>query len=588
MMAEEKRIGSILLADCGTVMTKAVLLDRVAGRYHFVAQGEAPTTAEFPWGDISAGVRHAVQQIAEVTGRKFFDASGNLICPELEAHQGVDIFAATVSASQPVQVVVDGLVHDLSVASAERAAASTYALVKTSLSADAARESATVEDHVRAIYDAAPDVVFVVGGTEDGAIYPVLEIVEAASLACELMADAGVRPRVLFAGNSRLRQRVASILDGQVELRVADNVRPTLVDEYLAGAQAELDALYVQEKMAELPGLEMIGNWSRVPVMPTAQAFGRLIQYLWHLGDPTKGVLGLDLGGASLVLAAAFDGQLSLAVRSDLGVAFSGEEFLERHGAELISRWMQEPMSTEQLRALFINKAVRPATIPQVPRELWAEQALAREMIRTALEMVRPGWRPGSAQVYDGLMPSFETIVVSGGVLARAPRPGQTALLVLDAVQPIGLTTLVLDAHGLAPALGNVAVVKPLAAVEALDSGGLTNLATAVVPAGHARRGDTVLRVRMTYDDGGSLEVEVRYGDLEVLPLPPSQEAVLELRPQRHFDVGLGGPGKGGRRRVSGSLVGVVIDARGRPLDLPRRAEDRQEQMRQWLWDVGG
>lgn len=60
-MAEEQQIGSILLADCGTVMTKAVLLEQVAGQYRFIAQGEAPTTTEYPWSDVSEGIRHAVE-----------------------------------------------------------------------------------------------------------------------------------------------------------------------------------------------------------------------------------------------------------------------------------------------------------------------------------------------------------------------------------------------------------------------------------------------------------------------------------------------------------------------------------------------
>jgi hypothetical protein len=73
-----------------------------------------------------------------------------------------------------------------------------------------------------------------------------------------------------------------------------------------------------------------------------------------------------------------------------------------------------------------------------------------------------------------------------------------------------------------------------------------------------------------------------------VLPLPPGRQAVLQLKPLRRFDVGLGGPGKAGKRRVSGGLVGLIIDARGRPLRLPRQPEKRQLKMQRWLWDVGG
>jgi hypothetical protein len=586
-MAEEQHISSILLADCGTVMTKAVLLEQVDGQYRFVAQGEAPTTAEYPWSDVAAGIRHAVEQISEITGRHFFDASGSLISPELAGGQGVDVFAATASASQPLQVVLGGLARDLSIASAERAAAGTYSLVKAILANDGQEGSLSDEERIRTILDAAPDVICIAGGVENGAVTPVLELVETAALACSMM-DESTQPRLLYAGNSRLRQQVVNIVEGQAELRVADNARPTLTEENLLSAQAELDALYTQDKMEQLPGIDIVSSWSPVPLTPTARAFGRLVQYLWHLGDPSKGVLGVDVGAANTTVAAAFGERLFLTIRGDVGTAFGGERLLQERGAGTITRWLPEQMSSDEARGLFINKEVRPTSIQQVPRELWLEQALAREAIRTTLEVARPGWEPGNAQPYPHLLPLCDTIVASGGVLAHAPRPGQAALILLDALEPVGVSTLVLDAYGLAPALGNVAAVKPLAAVEALDNGGLFNLATVIAPVGHARRGDMILKVKVTYDNGSTFSVEAHYGNMEVLPLLPGQEAVVELRPLRHFDVGLGGPGKAGKRRISGGLVGLIIDARGRPLRLPREPEQRQTQMQQWLWDVGG
>jgi hypothetical protein len=145
-----------------------------------------------------------------------------------------------------------------------------------------------------------------------------------------------------------------------------------------------------------------------------------------------------------------------------------------------------------------------------------------------------------------------------------------------------------LDTYGLAPALGSVAAIKPLAAVEALDAGGFTNLATVVTPVGEAGLGEAVLTLTVSYEDGSELTAEVNYGELEVLPLPLGQETVLELRPRRGFDVGLGGRGKAGKRRVSGGLAGLIIDARGRPITFPQEPAERQGRMQQWLWDVGG
>jgi hypothetical protein len=298
----------------------------------------------------------------------------------------------------------------------------------------------------------------------------------------------------------------------------------------------------------------------------------------------------VDVGAASTTIAAAFDGHPFLTVRGNLGVAFGGERLLQEQGVETLTRWIPEPVTEDEILGILINKELYPASTPQEPRELWLEQALVREAIRGTLEVARPGWKPGVAQIYPHLLPLCDTIIISGGVLVNTPRPGQIALMVLDALQPIGVSTLVLDKYGLASALGSVAAVKPLAAVETLDSGGFVNLATVVSPVGRARPGDTILRVKMTYDDGSGFSVEVQYGNIEVLPLLPGQQAILELRPtKRHrFDVGLGGPGRGGKRRVNGGLAGLIIDARGRPLRLASEPEERQVQARQWLWDVGG
>jgi hypothetical protein len=393
---------------------------------------------------------------------------------------------------------------------------------------------------------------------------------------------------MLYAGNSRLRKQVAEIVGDEAELRVVENVRPTLEHEYLADAQQEFESLFVQRKLRQMPGVAALSEWSRVPVAPTAQAFGRLIQYLWHLGAPETGVLGVDVGGSNTVIAAAFDEQLHLTVDSRLGAAFGGDNLLQSKNTEVITRWLPEPLSYDETRSLLINKEIHPASIPQVEDELWLEQAIAREAIREALEITRPSWKPGSAQVYPDLMPVCDTIVISGGTLAKAPRPGQAALVILDALQPIGISTLVLDAYGLAPALGSVARIKPLAAVEALDAGGLTNLGTVVAPVGEAKPGDTILKMKVSYDNGSEIEAEVCYGDLEILPLPIGQEAVLELSPRRGFDVGVGMRGKDDKRRISGGLAGLIIDARGRPLRLPLETERRREQMRKWLWEVGG
>lgn len=593
-MTAERTIGSILAVDCGTVTTKAMLLDRIDGEYRFVASGKAPTTLGPSGSSIIDGVLHAVEAISDTTGQQYFDESGDLVSAQNASTgtvgsltDGVGALTATVSCSEPLQLVLSGLVSDLSISSARRAVSSTYSHIRAVLKGGSGA-SLDDEERVRVIRTAAPDVVCLVGGINGGAERPVLDSARAATLACAMM-DRRERPTLVYAGNSQLRKQITQIVGDEAELRVVDNVRPTLETEQLWEAEQEFQALFKQRKMQQLSGMTTLTDWSPVPVLPTAQAFGQLIRYLWHLGDPATGVLGIDVGGGNSTVAAVFDNQLHVTISGGLGVAFGGERLLEEEGFEALARWMPDSMPYDELQALLITKRMHPASIPALNRELWVEQAVACASIRSTLETARPGWKPSAAQPYPDLTPLCDTILVSGSALSQAPQPGQVALVVLNAVEPIGVSTLVLDTYGLAPALGNVAALKPLAAVEALDAGGFTNLATIVAPVGgKAKPGDTVLQVSVSYADGSELEVEVGYGSLEVLPLPLGQEAVLELHPRRGFDVGLGGRGKAGKRRVSGGLAGLIIDARGRPLPTSYEPEKQAERMQQWLYDVGG
>jgi len=582
----EQSTASILALDCGAVLTKAVLLDRVNGTYRFIARGEALTTVKPPWQDIAIGAQAAIEQVEDVTGRTLLNDRGNLITPQRDGLTGVDAFLVVSSAAPPIPVMVAGLVPEMSLASLLRAVAGTYSTVKGTIVHDPLRGMST-EEQVRRILDSQAEVVCISGGTDGGAAIPTLELVEATALACSMLGE-GERPLLLYAGNSALRKRVVNIISGAAELRAVDNVRPALEVENYGGVQSELDALYREKHLNHMAGVELLTHWSRQPILPSAEAFARVVRYLWYLDESPKGTLGIDVGGFSTTVAAVFEGYLHLTIRADLGSAYGARALVERNGAASIMRWLPTPMPPETALSVILNKEIHPSSVPDDPAELWIEQAVARETIREALKTARPGWKPGKAQPYGELTPLFDPILISGGILAGAPRPGHVALMVLDAVEPIGITTLLLDANGLAPILGAVASFNPLATVETLDHGGVINLATVIAPVGFARKGDVVLRVRVNYEEGGSLDVEVPYGSLELLPLPPGEEAVLELEPRRRFDVGLGGPGKGGKQRVRGGILGLIVDARGRPLQLPDDPEEQQAQNQQWLWDVGG
>ncbi len=580
---EEPIIESILVADCGTVTTKLLLLERVEASYRFVAQAETLTTSNPPWHDVSVGVFYAIEELEEITKRTFF-SQGRLITPRQGA-EGVDAFVVLLSASEPLHIVLAGLIREASLESARRAAAGSYAVIDAMLSRENSLQSPQ-ETWARTIRRLAPDIVFLVGGVDGGAVRPVLELAEAIALAVS-MTEKNHRPMVLYAGNESLRPKVTKLLGKLTQVEVVDNVRPTADTEHLGPARQALETYYTENHMQNVPGADTLQRWSHLPLMPTAAAFTHVVNYLWHrTANEDRGTLGIDVGAGTTAVAATFEGRSYLTAYK-LGLAFGPLQWLTEHELADLLRWIPEEIEEEELLAILYNRELRPWTVPQEPREQFVEQAVVREILRGALEVAQPTWNTGAAASEPGLMPRFDPILVSGGGLVHLPHPGRTLLIILDGLQPVGISTLLLDINRAAPALGAVASIKPLAATSALEAGTLVPLGTVISPTGKMRPDETILRMRIEYDDGGYLDVEARAGAIEVWPLLPGQKATLDIRPARRIDIGLG-PGRGGKVQAIGGKVGLVVDARGRPLKLPDDPDLRRRLLNGWIWDVGG
>ena len=61
-------IQRIVATDCGSTTTKAILIERsTKGEYRLVARGEAPTTVEKPFEDVTRGVLNSITELEEIT-----------------------------------------------------------------------------------------------------------------------------------------------------------------------------------------------------------------------------------------------------------------------------------------------------------------------------------------------------------------------------------------------------------------------------------------------------------------------------------------------------------------------------------------
>jgi len=587
-MPEARRI---VATDCGSTTTKAILIERVDGGYRLLGRGEAPTTVEAPYDDVTVGVSNALEELQELTGRRFL-AGGRIATPCTD-DLGADLYLSTSSAGGGLQMLVTGVVKTMTAESAQRAALGAGAIVIDVIAIDDGRADHERIARIRAIR---PDMILMSGGTEGGTVQHLLD-------AAELLVAADPRPRlgrgfrlpVIYAGNSAAREGVEQVLSDRVDLLAVDNLRPQLERENLGPAREAIHRLFLEHVMAQAPGYDRLLTWTSAPVMSTPRAVGEMVQLAAR--EEGADVLAVDIGGATTDVFSVFGDQFHRTVSANLGLSYSVCNVLAEAGAGGIRRWIPAPVADRDLRNRLRNKMVRPTTIPQSPDDLLIEQAVAREALRLAfthhvalaagLKGVQQARTMADlfTQAASGAtlvdMMSLGLIIGSGGILSHAPRREQAALMMTDAFEPQGVTRLAVDSIFMMPQLGVLASVLPEAAMEVFRRDCLIPLGTVIAPAGRAREGETVLTWEI-----GSERGELRAGELHRLPLAAGEKAEATLHPRRGLDVGAGQ----GRRwvgTVEGGAVGVLLDGRGRPLELPGDEQARIAKMGQWMRAAG-
>jgi hypothetical protein len=369
-------------------------------------------------------------------------------------------------------------------------------------------------------------------------------------------------------------------------LSVSSNIRPSLEIEDIQAAQYTLTQLYAHLRRNKIGGVEDMINLAGGNFLPTCYAYGRMIRFLSEIYDSKKGILGVDLGASAATVAAGLGGLLTLGVHTHLGMGEGLANLLRHTNLDAIMRWLPLDIPANVVRDYIYNKSIYPASLPASAESLAIEQALARQNLHMAMTLTGRDFPISIRRPTPDRTPFFEPILASGGVLTTAPTLGQSLMMLLDGIQPSGITTFILDQNNLLPALGAAASHNTYLPVQVLESGAFMGLATVVSPTVDARPGVPVLRVRLVTKSSGETRLEVKQGSLEILPLPSGQTARLYLQPLHHADVGFG-PGRGGETPVSGTALGVVIDARGRPLQLPSDHVRRRELLKKWSWTLG-
>ena len=591
MSDQAQEIRSILATDCGSTTTKAILIEKRGDEYHLVVRGEAPTTVEAPVEDVTAGVINAITEVEELAGRRLLK-DGQIIKPQ-QGNEGTDLYISTSSAGGGLQMMVAGVVRNLTAESAERAALGAGAIVMDVI---AANDKRLPHEKIERIRHLRPDMVLLSGGIDGGTTSHVVEL-------AEIIDAANPKPRlgvsyqlpVIYAGNKDASEIIGARLGDKMALEVVDNLRPVLERENLMPTRLKIQDQFLEHVMAHAPGYRKLISWTDAPIMPTPGAVGAIMQTI--AARQNIEVVGVDIGGATTDVFSVFENQegeaiFNRTVSANLGMSYSISNVLAEAGMENVLRWVPFDIDVSDLGNRIKNKMIRPTTIPQVLEELIIEGAIAREALRLAFDQHKQlavelrgvqqqrTISEAFAQSETGAtlvdMLSLDLIVGSGGVLSHAPRRNQAMLMMIDAFQPEGVTHLAVDSIFMMPQLGVLAQVNEAAATQVFERDCLIHLGTCIAPVGITSPGNLGVTI------SGDLTETVPFGELRLYPLGVGEKARVTIQPERRLDMGAG-RGQPVEAEVEGGVVGLVVDTRGRPLEVSDTSTERVALLKKWF-----
>ena len=592
------KLRSILATDCGSTTTKAILIEHIDGEYRLSYRGEAPTTVEAPFEDVTRGVLNATMEIEELSGRKLINGD-NITTPQKD-NVGVDIYISTSSAGGGLQMMVAGVVKSMTGESAERAALGAGSIVMDVLASNDGRKP---HEKITRIRQLRPDMILLSGGIDGGTTKHVVEL-------AEILAAANPQPRlgqnyklpVIYAGNKKATKEIRNTLGDLTDLDVTENIRPVLELENLKPSRDKIHDLFMEHVMQQAPGYKKLMSWTDAPIMPTPGAVGSLIEMVAQKDNIS--VVGVDIGGATTDIFSVFQKQFNRTVSANLGMSYSICNVLAEAGLPNVLRWVPFDIDEKELTNRIGNKMIRPTTVPQSLEELVIEQAIAREALRLSFiqhkafavnlkgiqkeRTISDAFEQSESGQSLVNMMELDLIVGSGGVLSHAPRRQQSAKMLIDSFLPEGITALAVDSIFMMPQLGVMANIgkKDLseqaraAAIEVFEKDCLIRLGTCIAPIGNFEGKKNILKAELHYSDGKKKEINLDHGELVIVDAAYDEISVT-LSPATGVDVG-GGFNEQVQTKIYGGEVGIIFDGRGRPLALDPDRKTRISDLKKW------
>lgn len=556
---------SALVLDVDRVAARALLFDMVEGVPRFVAAAVA-TAGPTPEGDPAAAIPWVLRDLEEQTGRALLEGE-ELITPQRPNGDGIDTVYLTGLPVPPIRVAVVAL-GESHLARLVAAAARRTMTVVAEAARDLAGESGglsavAVQEWLRL---ADPEVVVLVGGGAGA---------EDWTVALDAIGDAardGVLRQGIVIADAARQQEAAAALGTVLELSgiAPDEAAAT---EIAAALEGELRGAYLR-RVREAEGPRLLASAAVVDRPVAVQAVAAFLNR--RMGRNVVAVVSSE----GTVLQAAVGGRGAALHRAEWDLS-TGVRSLMQIPADQVVRWLPMRASLDEVADWILNRALRPHTALEARADRVTAAALYRELLARAMREAGLGDQP-------------DVDLIAAGPCLVAGDPVLTLLALLDGVQPdpaSGVVSIGVDLEGLMAAVGALATGDPAYAREVAEQDLLAPLASCVTITGTAPEGVLAVRGELRRPSGESTRFSVPVGSLHRLPIGEGEAGTLVLEPEPGFAVGRRAAGAPVHlevdRDIFGGELGIIIDARGRPVTLPDDPAARVARLTAWLTDLG-
>jgi hypothetical protein len=564
-MSKPKR-GGYLLVDITHNITKAIFIKD----QKIVGIAKTQSTVDEPILDVTQGVIKAIKKLEEEFQLNIINGDGissdiNLLCSS--------------NTSGGLHMIITGVIGNISGESAQRAALGAGALLIDTFSKDDDRPE---YKKVLTMRQMKPDILLMSGGTDGGATKQVIEM-------ADIIKKSDIKPRfgkkfnlpLIYAGNVSIQEEIDEILsDNGYALKMVENVRPLINKENLGPARESIYDAYMEHVIIHSPGYSKLARWTKARIVPSQAMVGKI---LFEYAQERKiNLIAADIGGDTTDIYSVYNGVFNRSLNAGIGMTYGITNIMKEAGVEKILQWLPPNMEERTVRNIIGNLMIKNKDSFS-SEEKQIQSAIAREAIRLGLEShkVIASRLKGVvtertlADMFDqALEPTLinmlkTQVLIGKGEGFQYQSMEDSMMILLDSLQPEGITELYIDPNNMAAPFGNLLDFDRQTALDIYSLQGLNFLGTCIAPSGLKKEGQEALILEISEPLYGQSSHSFNYGELTIIPFKEEVNIDVNLIPNR-MDLG-SGKGKTVKQIIKPGKIGIIIDTRGRPMNKYRQ-----------------